>query len=1133
MDISSGDFLRGARSSRALAVLLLAVAVFVTACGGADISSTEGLPEKDPSARELTHRAILAKAGSTGSAQVIIKLKTPFVAEGVEDAATSAAQQAGIATAQDEVEAHVAGRNVKNIKKYKHIPFIAMEADSPALNAIINHPKVEYVDSDNPVSTTLAQSVPLIGGDIAWNAGYTGAGYAVAVLDTGVTSGHAFLSGKVVAEACYLTGNKCPNGQSSMTGAGAAADVHGHGTHVSGIAAGASATMNGVAKDASIIGVKILDDTGSGWDSDILLGLDWVFSQRNNYSIAAVNMSLGDGSAYSSYCDSNHAAYKAAMDNLSSVNIATVVASGNSGSKSGISSPACVSTAVSVGATTKTDSVASYSQSASILSVLAPGSSIYSSIPSGYQYKSGTSMATPHVAGAWAVMKSQYGAGTSVSAILATLQANGASITDTNGLAKKRISLVVGGPSPAPATMSTPAPGSTLAGSSVTFTWTQSTTATAYVVWVGTVRGAYDIGYFPSAGQTTALSADATGLPTDGRTLYVRLYSKISGAWQYNDYTYTAGSPGPVAAVMSSPTPNSTLTGADITFSWNAAVDATGYRVDVGTTVGGAEIGTFPPAGETAQTSVQVTGLPVDGSTLYVRLLTKIGGQWYSNDYTYTAFNPNAPQPGPAVMTSPAPGSTLAGSSVTFQWTQSSTATAYVVWIGTVPGAYNIGYYPASGQTSGTSVVANGLPTDGRTLYVRLYSKISGAWQYYDYTYTAGSPGPVAAVISSPAPGSTLTGADLTFSWNAAVGATGYRVDVGTTVGGAEIGTFPPAGETAQTSVQATGLPVDGSALNVRLLTKIGGQWYSNDYTYTAFNPNAPQPGPAVMTSPAPGSTLAGSSITFQWTQSSTATAYVVWIGTVPGAYNIGYYPASGQTTGTSTVASGLPTDGRTLYVRLYSKISGAWQYYDYTYTAGSPGPVAAVMSSPAPGSTLTGADVTFSWNAASGATGYRVDVGTTVGGAEIGTFPPAGETAQTSVQATGLPVDGSTLYVRLLTKIGGQWYSNDYTYTAFNPNAPQPGPAVMTSPAPGSTLAGSSITFTWTQSSNATAYALWVGTVRGAYDIGYFPAAGQTTATSVQATGLPTNGRTLYVRLYSKISGAWQYNDYTYVSGP
>jgi serine protease len=127
-------------------------------------------------------------------------------------------------------------------------------------------------------------------------------------------------------------------------------------------------------------------------------------------------------------------------------------------------------------------------------------------------------------------------------------------------------------------------------------------------------------------------------------------------------------------------------------------------------------------------TSYTATGLPTDGRTLYVRLWSLINGVWQYSDYTYTAATVIA-----VAMVSPVNGSTLTASSVTFQWT--GTATQFGLWIGsTGVGSSNLATPPG---TTATSYTATGLPTDGRTFYVRLWSLISGVWQYRDYTYIA------------------------------------------------------------------------------------------------------------------------------------------------------------------------------------------------------------------------------------------------------------------------------------------------------------------------------------------------------------------------------------------------------------
>jgi hypothetical protein len=223
----------------------------------------------------------------------------------------------------------------------------------------------------------------------------------------------------------------------------------------------------------------------------------------------------------------------------------------------------------------------------------------------------------------------------------------------------------------------------------------------------------------------------------------------------------------------------------------------------------------------------------------------------------------------------------------------------------------------------------------------------------------------------------------------------------------------------------------------------------------------------------------------------------------------------------TSQTVNGIPTDGSTVYVKLWTLLGGTWQSSDYNYKAGA-GNTKAVMLLPAPTTVLGGASVTFTWSAASGASAYWLDLGSAQGQANIFGQNVALATSQT---VNGIPTDGSTVYVRLWTLSGGAWQSNSYTYKASGGTT-----AAMTAPAPTSVLTGSSVTFTWSAATGATAYWLDVGTAAGGANL-----YGQNVAlaTSQTVTGLPTGGSTIYVRLWTLLQGQWHYTDYTYKAAP
>jgi serine protease len=318
-------------------------------------------------------------------------------------------------------------------------------------------------------------------------------------------------------------------------------------------------------------------------------------------------------------------------------------------------------------------------------------------------------------------------------------------------------------------------PGSTLTSSSATFYWSTGTGVTQYHLYIGTTAGGSDL---YSMNQGAGLSVTISGLPTNGSTLYVRLWSLIAGVWGYNDYTYTASSTAGTKAQMSSPTSGSTLTSSTVTFSWTAGTEVTQYHLYIGTTADGSDLYSM---NQGAGLSVTISGLPTNGSTLYVRLWSLIAGSWGYNDYTYTASSVAGTK---AQMSSPTSGSTLTSSTITFSWTAGTEVTQYHLYIGTTAGGSDV---YSMNQGASLSVTVAGLPTNGSTLYVRLWSLIAGSWGYNDYTYTASSAAGTKAQMSSPTYGSTLTSSTVTLSWTAGTGVTQYHPYIGTTAGGAAL----------------------------------------------------------------------------------------------------------------------------------------------------------------------------------------------------------------------------------------------------------------------------------------------------------------------------------------------------------
>jgi subtilisin family serine protease len=385
---------------------------------------------------------------------------------------------------------HQAKGNGRVLRTYDNFPLLTIEVSANAVEALRRAPGVLALTPDVPEPPTLDDSLGIINADQVHVLGFDGSGFTIAILDTGIDQAHPFFGDRIVSQACYSTGGQghdpdnglvslCPGNANSSTAAGSAdtnitacdnnGDFCDHGTHVAGIAAGngtgvavTNAQAAGVAPAANIIAIQVFTrfttaelcdpnntppDPASApcirtYPSDQIAGLDRVFTLRNDFDIVAANMSLGSGN-FTASCDVAEATRKTAIDTLLGANIATTISSGNNNIDNAVGAPACISTAVTVGATDKSDNVTR--NRGPLLDLFAPGSNIWSSgSKGGFEQKGGTSMAAPHVAGAWAVLRQVY-PGASVSTILQLLQDTGVPITytsDGNQVTTQRIDLL-------------------------------------------------------------------------------------------------------------------------------------------------------------------------------------------------------------------------------------------------------------------------------------------------------------------------------------------------------------------------------------------------------------------------------------------------------------------------------------------------------------------------------------------------------------------------------------------------------------------------------------------------------------------------------------------------------------------
>ncbi len=473
--------------------------------------------------------------------------------------------------------------NSKKERTFKHvIKGFTGRLTPAAVEEFRKNPRVKYIEQNQVVKIVATQTNPTwgldridqpdLGSPGTYTYSKTGSTVDAYIFDTGVRSDHVEFSGRI------------RTGYSAIPAELTSEDLNGHGTHVAGTVGG---TVYGVAKGVSIIPVKVLDATGSGTFDGVIAGLDWAVGNHTTKP-AVGNMSLGGGAS---------TALDDAVRRCVADGIVMAVAAGNDNRDVNNAllptSPARVREAITVGSTTSTDARSSFSNYGSVVDIFAPGSAILSASylsTTGTATLSGTSMASPHVAGAAALFL-EYAPGSTPSQVEAGLKQfaavgriTGLPTGTANNLLQINFGTVPSLPAPSVPTLSSPTNGATNQSLTPTLTWLAATAATSYNLQVSTASN-FSSPLINATGITTTSRA-ISGL-ANSTTYYWRVSSTnttSTSAWSaVRSFTTAAPLAVPTAPTLRSPAANATNVSRTPALSWNAATRATTYEVQVST----------------------------------------------------------------------------------------------------------------------------------------------------------------------------------------------------------------------------------------------------------------------------------------------------------------------------------------------------------------------------------------------------------------------------------------------------------------------------------------------------------------------------------------------------------------------